>query len=103
MPVKPSEKEEEYFLRVEAERKKKIAEERARKLEEQQREELKKLHWMHCPKCGMELQTIRYRDIEVDRCFNCSGTWLDQGELEKVAAEEGKKGGTLSTILRVFR
>jgi hypothetical protein len=101
MPVKPTENEEEYFARAEAERKKKQAEEYARKLAEQQKQELKDRHWMHCPKCGMELQTVKYRDIEVDRCFSCNGTWLDQGELEKVAGSE--KSGALSALLRIFK
>jgi uncharacterized protein len=101
MPIKPSESEEEHFTRVEAERKKKYAKEHARKLAEQQRQELKERHWMRCPKCGMELQTIKYQDIEVDRCFTCNGTWLDQGELEKVAASE--KSGALSALLRIFK
>jgi len=103
MPVKPSEKEEEYFARLEIERKKKLAEEKAQQQAAQQKEELKKLHWMHCPKCGMELQTITYQNIEVDRCFNCNGTWLDEGELEKVATAESQKSGTLSTLLRLFK
>jgi len=103
MPVKPSEKEEEYFARLEIERRKKLAEEKAKQQATQQKDELKKLHWMHCPKCGMELQTITYHDIEVDRCFHCNGTWLDEGELEKVATAESQKSGTLSTLLRLFK
>jgi len=102
MPVKPSDKEEEYFLRLEAEKMKKAAEAREQKIAEAKREELKKLHWMQCPKCGMELQTISYRSVEIDRCFSCNGVWLDVGELEKIAAEI-PKSGTLSGILRVFK
>jgi len=103
MPVKPSGKEEEYFARIEAEKKKRIAEERASELKQKQREELKKLHWMHCPKCGTELQTITYKDVEVDRCFQCNGTWLDEGELEKLAGIEKTKPGALSSMLRIFK
>ncbi|MBI4547754.1 MAG: zf-TFIIB domain-containing protein [Ignavibacteriae bacterium] len=103
MPVKPSEKEEEYFARLEIERKKKLAEEKAQLQAAQQTEELKKLHWMHCPKCGMELQTITYHDIEVDRCFHCNGMWLDDGELEKLVAAESSQRGVLSSLLRLFK
>ncbi|RME24409.1 MAG: hypothetical protein D6806_09610 [Deltaproteobacteria bacterium] len=52
---------------------------------EQQREELKQLHWMHRPKCGMEMKTILLNDVEVDKCFICGRFYLDEGELEKVA------------------
>lgn len=103
MPVKPSEKEEEYFVRIEAEKKKKLAEEKAKALALQDREELKKLHWMRCPKCGMELQTITYQSLEIDRCFNCNGTWLDKGELEKIVSTEDKNRGALSSILNIFK
>ena len=47
-----------------------------------ERERLKKLHLMRCPKCGMELINIDYRGIEVDKCSECQGIWLDAGEFE---------------------
>ena len=89
MPVKPSEQEEEYFARLEFERRKKDAEERGRKLAEEERRRLKDVHFMRCPKCGMELVEVGYRDIKVDRCTGCSGVWLDNGEMERVAGKEG--------------
>ena len=103
MTGKPSENEQEYFARSEAEKMKKLAEQHAMSLAEQRKKELKQLHWMRCPKCGLELQAIQYQDIEVDRCFSCDGTWLDQGELEKIAMAESGKGGTLSALLRIFK
>lgn len=103
MPYKPSDKEEEYFARLEAEKKKKLAEELANSVALQQREELKKLHWMRCPKCGMELQAVKFGDIEVDRCFSCGGTWLDRGEFEKLSAAESRSQGTLKSLLNIFK
>lgn len=101
MPVKPSSAEEEYFAREEAEKKRKLALEQKKAVAENERAELKKLHHMRCPKCGMELHTIHYRDLEIDRCFSCSGTWLDEGELEKIAGED--RSGAVGSILRLFR
>ena len=46
-----------------------------------ERDNLKQLHQMRCPKCGMELKEIEVRGVQVDRCFSCNGTWLDAGEL----------------------
>lgn len=103
MSVKPSDKEEEYFARIEAEKKKKLAEEQSKLLAAQQREELKKLHWMRCPKCGMELQVVKFGNIEVDRCFNCNGVWLDQTEFEKLSATESRTHNALDSILRIFK
>jgi len=85
MPIKPTEKEEEYFVRMEFARKKKIEMEHQEKLAAKEKERLKELHHMKCPKCGMNLVEIEYRSIKVDRCSACEGVWLDKGELKAVA------------------
>jgi len=85
MPIKPTEKEEEYFVRMEFERKKKIEMVHQEKLAAKEKERLKELHKMKCPKCGMNLVEIEYRSIKVDRCSACEGVWLDKGELKAVA------------------
>ena len=100
MPVKPSEKEEEYFARLEFERKKKQQEETRFKLEVAEKEGLKKLHFMHCPKCGMKLIEISYKDILIDKCSSCDGVWLDAGELEAIAKFEK---GKLDKLFGVFK
>jgi hypothetical protein len=97
---KPSESEEEFFAREEAAKQKKAAIERARTIAQAERDDLKRLHWMRCPKCGMELKTINYREVAIDRCFSCHGTWLDEGELERLT---GKEPGLLGKIAAVFR
>jgi hypothetical protein len=86
--MKPSEKEEEFFARMEFEKKKKIEEEKHKKLAEEEKKRLKQLHYMHCPKCGMELIEIDYKGIKIDECSECEGIWLDAGELETVAKLE---------------
>ncbi len=98
---KPSETEEEYFAREEAAKQYRLAFEKARQMAVEERELLKAAHWMRCPKCGMELKTIRFRAVNVDRCFNCHGTWLDEGELETIAGND--RAGLLEKIAAVFR
>jgi len=88
MPVKPTEKEEEFFARAELERLKKSEEEKQKNIQQQERERLKNLHYMRCPKCGMELIEIDYKDITIDRCSECDGVWLDAGELETISKLE---------------
>jgi Pyruvate/2-oxoacid:ferredoxin oxidoreductase delta subunit len=104
MPVKPHSTEEEYFAREDSLKKKKIAAEQAKKLAEKEKQQLKELHWMRCPKCGMELQSIKFRDVEIDRCYGCGGVWLDDGELDKIAQAEvqEKKGAVMRSILNIF-
>lgn len=100
MPLKPSEQEEEYFARTEFERLKKIEQEKHANLAEEEKQRLKRLHYMRCPKCGMELIEIKYKGILVDKCSECEGIWLDAGELETVSKLE--KGG-LDKLFSVFK
>ena len=88
MQRKPSEKEEEYFARMEFEKRKKAEEEKQRQLAEEEKRRLKELHYMRCPKCGMGLIEIDYRGIRIDKCSACEGIWLDAGELEAVSRLE---------------
>jgi hypothetical protein len=79
-----NENEEEYFIRLEFERAKKVEEELKEKMLEDERSSLKELHYMRCPKCGMQLVEIDYKGIKIDKCTECNGVWLDQGELEAI-------------------
>jgi RNA polymerase-binding transcription factor DksA len=98
---KPSESEEEYFAREEAAKLYRATLDKRREMAKDEREALKAAHFMHCPKCGMELKSIRLRDVTVDRCFSCRGTWLDERELERLVGHEGP--GLLERIAAVFR
>ena len=82
MVRKPTESEEEYFARMEFERRKKAEEEKRKNMAAAEKKRLKDLHYMHCPKCGMELIEVDYKTLKVDRCPACDGLWLDAGELE---------------------
>ncbi|HLE40285.1 MAG TPA: zf-TFIIB domain-containing protein [Nitrospirota bacterium] len=98
--MRPSEKEAEYFARQEFESKKQVEEEKQKRLAEEQKRKAKDLHWMKCPKCGMELIEIDYKHIKVDKCSHCDGVWLDAGEMETVATMD-KTG--LDKLFSVFK
>lgn len=100
MPVKPSEKEEEYFKRLEVERKRKLDEERHGKLKEEERQQMKALHFMRCPKCGMELREIDFKGITVDKCFGCEGLWIDA---EETASILGLERTTMDRLFSIFK
>ena len=53
---------------------------------EAEKRRLAELHWMRCPKCGMELAEIDFRDVQVDACFACGGMFFDHGEVDKLTA-----------------
>lgn len=101
---KPSSTEEEYFAREDIEKKRKLALKQAEEMEKKKREELKALHHMKCPKCGMDLQALRKGNVEIDTCFNCNGMWLDAGELQELMKlGSGDKGGVARALLNIFR
>ena len=100
MPVKPSQAEEEYFARIEMERRREMAAERQARIQEEERQQQRALHFMKCPKCGMQLEEIVFGDVRVDKCFSCEGIWLDKGELETI---QEKEAGFMGRLLKVFR
>jgi len=100
MPVKPSDKEHEYFVRQEFERRKKEEKEKLAALDKMEKDRMKEMHYMHCPKCGHNLLEIDYKGIAVDKCSNCEGIWLDAGELDQVAQLEKGKLDKLFTVFK---
>jgi len=97
---KPMNTEKEYFAREEAEKLRKLALDRSRKQAEEEKVKLRELHYLHCPKCGNPMDQIAFRGLEIERCFDCGYTGLDDGELEKLAGEE--EDGVVSAVLRIF-
>ena len=48
----------------------------------------KEQYYMKCPKCGMSLNEIEYKEGKIDKCTECDGIWLDAGELEALLLNE---------------
>ncbi len=93
--------ENRYFLEQERrliEKRRAEREAHVRALQEQEgaarRAELKKLHWMCCPKCGHPMKEIVLAPVKVDLCTLCEGLFFDRGELETLLLErdESRKG-----------
>jgi uncharacterized paraquat-inducible protein A len=61
----------------------------------EEREEQKKLHYMHCPKCGAKMDTVMMEQIEVDKCPECLGIYFDNLELEQLLELEFTKRKSL--------
>lgn len=98
--MRPSEREAEYIARTEFEKLRKLEEGKHKKLKTEEKKKLKELHYLKCPKCGMELIEIDYKHIKIDKCSECEGIWLDAGELEAVSNLE--KSG-LDKLFGVFK
>jgi hypothetical protein len=99
-PQKPSQNEEEFIAKQEALARHKAAVEKSKQMAAAEREQAKKLHFMKCPKCGMDLESVLFRAVTIDKCYHCNGTWLDAGELETLA---GHGGDILNRVAAIFR
>ena len=97
---KPSRAEDEYFAKQELERRKKWAQEQAAKKSAEEKEQLKKAHWMKCPKCGNDLAEIALHGVKVDQCASCGGVFLDAGELDQL---EKHDAGVMNRVFSMFR
>jgi uncharacterized protein len=97
---KPSHEEEEYIARQEIEMRKTFAEKMRAQMQAAELEQLKKLHWMHCAKCGFEMHPVIFKGVTIEKCPNCGGIFMDAWELEQLA---GKEGGFISNVLGLFK
>lgn len=79
-PGKPSQNENEWFARRDAEW---LKEQRARLDAERKAKSTQ----MTCPRCGGALALRVWRGVSLDSCTSCHGLWLDAGELAMLAHE----------------
>jgi hypothetical protein len=59
-------------------------------------------YWLVCPKCGGTLEEADAGDVKLDRCENCGGLYLDQGEVDMLlSVARGPEGlHRIRTILQ---
>ena len=44
----------------------------------------------NCPACGINMNLIAYKDVELDFCGACHGVWFDKDELASAMAQRRK-------------
>ena len=93
--------EDEYFARIEFEKRKKALEDEHKRMKKEEKRQLQEQHWMHCPKCGMEMVEISFEGIKVDKCSECLGIFFDNGEVDQLIAKN--KPGFLSRMTEIFK
>ena len=92
--------EDEYFARINAEKKTRLAAIVANEEAKSRAEGLKATHYMHCGKCGHEMKTTHFKGVEIEVCTVCSAVLLDAGELELLAGED--RASLIANIASVF-
>jgi hypothetical protein len=88
MTDKPSSNEAEFFAREEAEKLYRLHQEKLKADDAAKAADEKAAHWMKCSKCGYSLETIKWRNVDIEKCFRCGVIVLDAGELETLAGKE---------------
>ena len=54
-----------------------------------------------CPGCGQTLEPHQVSQVWIDRCPDCQGIWLDQGELSALRATQLLIRSNLNLFLRL--
>lgn len=65
--------------------------ERAGREKAEERQRLKELHFMKCPKCGHDLKEETLEGVTADRCTYCEGIFFDAGELERILVQRDEQ------------
>ena len=86
--------EDRYF----AQRDKELIEKLKQQQSSEQEAAVQQQALMHCPKCGVRLNTVKHHEVTVEECPSCQGMWLDRGELELLAQRENE--GWLARFIR---
>jgi uncharacterized protein len=98
---KPSQNEDEYFARQEAEllKQQRLVQAQAARNAE------RKTHLGKCPRCGADLETLDLHGVQIDRCPEDNGMWLDAGEFEQLAKHQdpGFMGRVLGEVFRSLK
>ena len=50
-----------------------------------------------CPKCSGKFASYRFMGFDLERCANCQGIWLNNGELEGILRQQAR--GPLGVFL----
>lgn len=53
---------------------------------------------MLCPVCNEDMLVIEYDNVEIDYCYECSGIWLDEGELDLLLGPDNQDSEVLSVL-----
>ncbi len=96
---KPSRNEDEYFAKLNAD----LMKERRAHLDEERKKQERTSHYNKCPKCGCDLEERDHHGVKIDVCRECSGIWLDKGELEMIEEIDKQAPAGYNFVKSLFR
>jgi uncharacterized protein len=100
--AKPSTVEEEYFVREDAERIRKLHYEEMRRLAQSEREALRALHKGRCAECGAQLVPELVNEVKIQHCPNCGGAFLGKRAWD-ILHTHAEPHSVMSAVLNWFR
>lgn len=83
---KPSDQEDEYFAREDAERLRKLHAEEMARLKQSEKDALRKVHHGRCSNCGALMVPERISGATILHCPACGGAFLDRASWEFIHA-----------------
>ncbi len=92
--------EEEYFARIEREKRDTLLAQINKEKAEAERAERKALHHLRCGKCGGQMKPRDFRGVEIDVCEDCGSVLLDPGELETLSGKDST--GVIGSLAGLF-
>jgi hypothetical protein len=99
---KPSTLEEEYFVREDAERIRKLHYDELRRMAQSEREALRALHKGRCAECGSLLVPEMVGEVKIQHCPSCRGAFLDKRTWEFLQGH-AEPHSIMSAVLNWFR
>ena len=99
---KPSNQEDEYFAREDAERMRKLHKEEMARLNRSEKEALQKLHERRCANCGALMVPERVEGAAILHCPACGGAFLDRRSWEFIHAQ-AEPHGVMQAVLNWFK
>jgi ribosomal protein L32 len=99
---KPSNNEEEYFKREDAERLRKLHAEELSRMKQSERDALKAQHAGRCSNCGALMVPERIAGATILHCPACGGAFLDRGTWEFIHAHV-EPHSVMASVLNWFK
>jgi hypothetical protein len=99
---KPSNVEDEYFARENAERLRKLHYEEQKRLKQSEKEALRQLHAGRCPSCGALMVPEEAGGIRLLHCPACGGAFLDSGTWDFLHGH-GEQHHVIDAVLNWFK
>ena len=98
-PFRPgSRNEDEYFTRLEIERRMERARKRQAELARAERDRLRELHHDHCPECGAPLERVTVQEGEVRQCATCRGVFMEEEMFSRLTHPQSEERGYLANL-----